>query len=127
MSQDDLIDLVKTMSDDISRMRQDISRLARQTYREDLKTLTHTSVRKEMWRLADGTLSSEEIAKKIGVSVRTVQHFTQIAEKKGLIISLKRGYPRRTDSFDEVPAEWKPYKKSDNHTKDGIVGGDTNE
>ena len=127
MSQDNLIDLVKTMSDDIYRMRKDISRLARQSYREDLKTLTHTSARQEMWRLADGTLSSEEIAKKIKVSVRAVQYFIQDAEKKGLIIFLKRGYPKRTDSFDEVPAEWKQYKKSDIHVKDGTAGGDSNE
>lgn len=34
-------------------------------------------------------------------------------EKKGLVISQRRGYPKRTDSFDEIPVEWKPYKKSE--------------
>ncbi|MFY9300027.1 MAG: hypothetical protein WAO91_02395 [Candidatus Nitrosotenuis sp.] len=113
MSEQDLAELLKTMGEDIRRMRMDIARLARDSYRQDLERIANTPARQEMWRLCDGTLSSEEIAKKIGVTLRAVQYFVQDSEKKGLIIIPRRGYPKRTDSFDEIPVEWKPYKKSE--------------
>jgi len=109
-------------------MRKDIARMARKTYREDLDKVANTSVRQEIWRLCDGTLSSENIAKEIGVTTRSVQYFVQDAEKKGLITALKRGYPKRPDSFDEIPVEWKPYKKSYDQTRvDVETGGNSNE
>ena len=113
MASDALIELVKIMTEDIRRMRMDIARLARDSYRQDLEKIANTPARQEMWRLCDGALNNEEIAKKIGVTLRAVQYFVQDAEKKGLIFSQKRGYPKRTDSFDQIPVEWKPYKKSD--------------
>jgi len=113
MTESDLVEVLKTMSEDIRWMRKDIARLARKSYREDLEKVANTPARQEIWRLCDGTFSSEEIAKKIGITTRSVQYFVQDAEKKGLITALKRGYPKRPDSFDEIPAEWKPFKKSD--------------
>lgn len=111
MSEQVLAELLKTIGEDIRRMRMDISRLARDSYRQDLEKVANTPARQEMWRLCDGTLGNEEIAKKIGVTLRAVQYFIQDAEKKGLVIFPRRGYPKRTDSFDEIPVEWKPYKK----------------
>lgn len=113
MASDALIELVKVMAEDMRRMRMDIARMARDSYRQDLEKVANTPARQETWRLCDGTLSNEEIAKKVGVTLRAVQYFVQDAERKGLIISQRRGYPKRTDSFDEIPVEWKPYKKSE--------------
>jgi hypothetical protein len=113
MVEDALIELMKVMSEDIRRIRMDMARMARDSYLQDLERVANTPARQEMWRLCDGILSNEDIAKKIGVTLRAVQYFVQDAEKKGLIIAQRRGYPKRTDSFDEIPVEWKPYKKSD--------------
>jgi len=114
MTEDILIEHLKTISEDIRRMRKDIARLARSSYYEDLEKVSNTPARQEIWRLCDGLHNSEDIAKKIGITMRSVQYFTQDAEKLGLITYAKRGYPKRTDSFDEIPSEWKPYKKTGN-------------
>ncbi len=127
MADEVLTDLIKTMSEDLHWIRKDIARLARQSYREDLEKIANTPIRQEIWRLSDGTLSSESIAKKIRITTRSVQYFVQDAEKKGLFTSLKRGHPKRTDSFDEIPVEWKPYKKSDAQGNDEVPRGDSNE
>ena len=85
--------------------------MARDSYGQDLEKTANTPARQEIWRLCDGNLSNDEIAKKIGITLRAVQYFIQDAEKKGLITSQRRGYPKRPDNFDEIPVEWKPYKK----------------
>ena len=120
MTENTLIDFLKTISEDIHWMRKDIARLARKSYLDDLEKVASTSARQEIWRQCNGTLSSEEIARKIGITLRSVQYFVQDAERKGLITVPKRGYPRRTDSFDEIPAGWKSYKKSSSQTSDVI-------
>ncbi len=129
MSEQTLIDLLKAISEDMHWIRIDIARLARDSYREDLEKIANTSARQEIWCLCDGNLSNEAIAKRIGVALRTVQYFIQEAEKKGLITMPKRGYPKRADNFDEIPLEWKPYKKPEGQTAEPEVelGGGANE
>lgn len=129
MAEQPLIDLLKAISEDMHWIRIDMARLARDSYRQDLEKIANTSARQEIWRLCDGNLSNEEIAKRIGVTLRAVQYFVQEAEKKGLITMPKRGYPKRLDNFDEIPAEWKPYKKPEGQTAEPEVelGGGTNE
>lgn len=111
MSTEEDIEILRRISNSLDAIREHTRRLARSSYREDLEKAASTSQRQEMWRLCDGTLSTEDIAKKIGVSTRTVQYFVEEAEKKGLIKSYRRGYPKRNEEFDEIPTEWKPYKK----------------
>lgn len=106
-----VVELLGRMSDDLRALRKSVTRLARESYKQDLVRIASTPERQEMWRLCDGTLSNEEIAKRIGVKLRTVQYFVQEAEKAGLIEMAKRGYPKRTDDFNIVPEEWKPYRK----------------
>lgn len=108
-------------------MRKDMSRLARKSYSDDLEKTANTPVRQEIWRLCDGTLSSEEIAKRIGITKRSVQYFVQDGEKKSLLIVQKRGYPRRTDSFDEIPVDWKPFKKLSVQISESIEEANTSE
>ncbi|MEX2193025.1 MAG: winged helix-turn-helix domain-containing protein [Nitrosarchaeum sp.] len=126
MVEDALIELVKIMGEDIRQIRKDMARMARDSYRQDLEKVANTPARQEIWRLCDGNISNEEIAKKIGVTSRTVQYFVLDAEKKGLITTPRRGYPKRTDSFDEIPVEWKTYKKSEEQVT-LEPGGNSNE
>lgn len=128
MLEQDLTELAKIISEDIHWIRKDIARLARGSYMQDLEKIANTRARQEIWRLCDGSLNNDEIAKKIGITLRAVQYFVQEAETKGLITAPKRGYPKRSDSFDEIPVEWKPYKKSEvSVTADVETRGDSNE
>ena len=106
-----ILELLKRISEDLQAIRRHTTRLVRESYRHDLELVASTSERQEMWRLCDGTLSNEEIAKKVGMSLRTVQYFVQEAEKKELVLSVKRGYPKRNEDYNEIPSEWKPYKR----------------
>lgn len=105
-----VLELLKRISEDMHVVRVHTKRLVRDSYKQDLERVASTPERQEIWRLCDETLSTEEIAKKLGVSVRTVQYFVQDAQKFGLVVLVKRGYPKRTDDYDEIPTEWKPYK-----------------
>jgi len=109
--EDQIVELLKRISDDIHAVRIHTTRLARDSYRQDLERVASTPERQEMWRLCDGILSNEEIAKKVGVSLRTVQYFVQDGEKADLVTMVRRGYPKRTEDYDVIPPEWKPYRK----------------
>ena len=106
------VDLLYQISNDLQAIRRHTTRLVRDSYRQDLEKVANTPQRQELWRLCDGTINTDELGKRVGISVRTVQYFIQDAEKVGLISSFKRGYPKRTEDFDEIPSDWKPYKKS---------------
>lgn len=87
MSADEqLSEAIQRLGDDVHFIRLLMTRMARDSFRRDLELVTSTPERQEMWRLSDGTLSTEEIAKRIGVSVRTVQYFLQDVEKYGIKI-----------------------------------------
>jgi len=110
-SENHTVELLARISNDIHAIRKNIIRLVRDSYRQDLERAASTPERQEMWRLFDGTISTEDIAKRVGVSARTVQYFVQDAEKVGLVKIAKRGFPKRTEDFDVIPSEWKSYKK----------------
>lgn len=112
MQTEEEIEILRRISASLDAIREHTRRLARSSYKEDLEKVASTPQRQEMWRLCDGTLRTEDIARKIGASIRTVQYFFEEAEKMGLIKSYRRGYPRRNEDFDEIPSEWKPYRKS---------------
>lgn len=112
MSEEDVIvELLRGIREDLQAIRRHTMRLARETYRKDLEKVASTPERQEMWRLFDGTLRTEEIAKMVGVTPRAVQYFTSEVEKLGLITFPRRGYPKRIEDFDIIPPEWKPYKR----------------
>lgn len=73
-----------------------------------LKGVASSPERQQMWRLADGTLNNDQIAERVGVTLRTVQYFVEDAEKNDLLTKAKRGYPKRV--VDIIPADWKPWK-----------------
>lgn len=108
MVEDEMIELLKKISDDIGEIKKFARFQARDAICTLLNKIAKTSERQQMWRLADGTLSNEQIADQIGVTVRSVQYFVQDAENERLIITEKRGYPKR--AMDIIPLEWKPWK-----------------
>lgn len=111
MQTEEVVEILRRISTNLDAIREHTKRLARSSYKQDLEKVASTPQRQEMWRLCDGTLSTEDIAKKIGVSTRSVQYFVEEGEKMGLIKSYRRGYPKRNEDFDEIPPEWKPYRK----------------
>jgi hypothetical protein len=81
---------------------------ARSAVEAILKNVASSPERQQMWRLADGTLSNDMIADRVGVTLRTVQYFVEDADKNDLLTMAKRGYPKRV--VDIIPADWKPWK-----------------
>jgi hypothetical protein len=110
-SDSQVIELLGHISDDVQSIRVLLARLSRDSFAKDLDAVASTPERQEMWRLADGTRNTEEIGKGSGSAIRSVQYFLQEAEKKGLIIYVKRGYPKRAEYFDEIPSTWKSIRK----------------
>jgi len=110
--EDQTVELLRRISEDIHAIRLLTTRLVRDSYRQDLERIASTPERQEIWRQCNGSLSTEEIAKRVGVSIRTIQYFLQEAEKARLVVFVKRGYPKRTDDYDVIPPEWKPYKRA---------------
>jgi predicted DNA-binding protein (UPF0251 family) len=111
MQTEEAVEILRRISTSLDAIREHTRRLARSSYKDDLEKVASTPQRQEMWRLCDGTLTTEDIARKIGVSTRTVQYFVEAAERTGLVKSHRRGYPKRNEDFDEIPSEWKPYRK----------------
>ena len=108
MSKDETLTILKKISEDIAVIKRYARFQALSAMSNVLKVVAKTPERQEMWRMADGTHSNEEIANRIGVTLRGVQYFTQETEDAGLIIMEKRGYPKRV--IDMTPPEWKPWK-----------------
>lgn len=69
-----------------------------------LNELASTDERKQIWGLLDGLTSTSDIAEKVKVSSRAVQFFISQLEEKELIITERRGYPKRR--MDYIPSKW---------------------
>ena len=77
---------------------------SRETLKKELNDMASTEERKKIWGLLDGLTSTTEISEKAGVSARTVQLFVSQLEEKDLVITEKRGYPKRR--MDYIPSDW---------------------
>lgn len=73
--------------------------------KDKIEKVASTPQRRKMWILSDGENSSSEIAKKVKVSKRSVRYFMNEGKKAGIIIVVKRGYPKR--KIDYIPENWK--------------------
>lgn len=98
-------EVIMEVLDELSKIRQLLEILTEDALRKKLEKVATTKERKKMWRLFDGTLSTEEIAKKVNVTQRAVQIFIRELKEMGLVSIEKRGYPKRR--FDYIPADWK--------------------
>ncbi len=118
----EVVELLRQIRNDLQAVRGHTRRVARGSYLEDLRRIASTPPRQEMWRLCDGTKSTQEIAAQVGVSPRAVQYFVDEADRAGLVASLRRGYPKRSDDFNEIPSEWLAYRKPQSPQTDAGVG-----
>lgn len=95
---------IQALLDELSKIRQLLEILTRKALKEELEKIATTDERKRIWALCNGLRSTEEIAKKVGVTPRTVQRFIKELRKVDLITIEKRGYPKRR--FDYIPSNW---------------------
>ena len=98
-------EIIMEVLDELSKIRQLLEILTEDALRKKLEKVATTKERKKMWSLFDGTLSTEEIAKKVNVTQRAVQIFIKELKEMDLVSIEKRGYPKRR--FDYIPADWK--------------------
>lgn len=77
---------------------------SREVLKRELNEIASSDERKRIWGLLDGLTSTNEIAKKVGVSARAVQIFVSQLGEKELVITEKRGYPKRR--MDYIPSDW---------------------
>lgn len=94
----------RVLLEEVSKIRQLLEMLTRNVLKEELERIATTEERKRIWALCDGLRSTEEIAKEVGVTPRTVQRFVKELREADLITVEKRGYPKRR--FDYIPADW---------------------
>jgi hypothetical protein len=104
----EMVNLLQKISDDIAIMKNFARLQAMEAISAVLSKVASTPERQQMWRLADGNRGNEEIARMIGVALRSVQYFVQEAQDAGVIIMKRRGYPGRI--VDVFPPGWKAWK-----------------
>ena len=98
-------EIIVEVLNELTKIRQLLLILVEDALKKKLEKVATTKERKKMWSLLDGTLSTEEIAKRVNVTVRAVQIFVKELKEMDLVIIEKRGYPKRR--FDYVPLDWK--------------------
>jgi predicted Rossmann fold nucleotide-binding protein DprA/Smf involved in DNA uptake len=108
MAEDEMIELLKKISEDIGAIKKYLRFQARDAIIALLNQIATTPERQQIWRLCEGTRSTDQIASETGVALRSVQYFLQQVEDAGLVVREKRGYPKRIE--DIIPSEWKPWK-----------------
>ena len=95
---------IMVLLEEVSKIRQLLEMVARDSLKAELEKIATTPTRKRMWALLNGMTSTEEIAKKVNSTQRSVQIFVKELRNADLITMEKRGYPKR--KFDYIPAEW---------------------
>jgi Fic family protein len=97
------------------RHLQDIARYAKLiaswVAMRQVEKLVSTNERKAIWYLCSGNLTREQIAKKSGISLRTVTTFIDMLKTYGLVEEEKDkgGHAQRV--IDYCPPEWKDFMK----------------
>jgi hypothetical protein len=108
MSGDEVKKVLEKIREDLAEIKIYQRIAVRSAVETTLNSIASTPDRQQMWRLADGTLSNDQIADMVGVTLRSVQYFVEDAEKNGLVTMVKRGYPKHV--VDLIPVNWKPWK-----------------
>lgn len=90
--------------EELIKIRNLLERIAGSEIHKDLENVATTNQRKRMWSLFNGINSTTEIATNVGVSQRAVQIFVKDLQSKDLVVTERRGYPKR--KFDYVPSSW---------------------
>jgi predicted ArsR family transcriptional regulator len=98
-------DIQEKTYEELARIRSLLEILASDKIREKLESVATTKERQMIWASCDGTTSTEEIARKTGISQRAVQLFVKDLVEKDLLDIGKRGYPKRR--FEIIPSSWR--------------------
>jgi len=86
---------------------------------KELSKIATTDERKEIWVLIDGVKLPTDLAKDVGVSVRSINRFLAMAEKAGLIENPWGKPPKR--KIDYVPAKWVELIKLPEEEEKGVA------
>ena len=78
---------------------------SRDIIKQELNQVASTDERRKIWGLMDGLTSTSEIAETVKITPRTVQIFITQLEEKELVVTEKRGYPKRR--MDYIPSDWR--------------------
>ena len=108
-------DLLEQILSELTEIKQIISEFreikhivllnSRENLKKEIEDIASTDERKVIWGLLDGMTLTTDIAAKVGVSARTVQIFVLQLEEKELVVTEKRGYPKRR--IDYIPSDWR--------------------
>jgi hypothetical protein len=98
------LELLKEINESLKVIRKLTELQLRGPVKDELDKFASSIERRRLWGLCDGTMSTIEMSKKIGISPRAVQYFVQDGLKAGFLRVDRRGYPSRT--IDWTPPEW---------------------
>jgi len=84
----------------------------------EISKVATSDERKKIWVLIDGTKMSKDIAKEVGVAVRSVNRFLAIATKAGLVDNPWGKPPKRV--IDYVPPSWVQLIKFPEEEKEAV-------
>jgi len=97
-------ELLEKILSELMEIKQLLLLNSRETLKQLLNELASTDGRKQIWGLMDGLTSTSDIAEKVKVSPRAVQNFISQLEEKELVVTDRRGYPKRR--MDYIPSDW---------------------
>jgi len=95
-----------SLYDEIVKIRQLLEITFKNDLLKELEKILTTKERRMVWALSDGFTDTKAIAKKAGISIRTVQVTVKELQEADYLVVERRGFPKRR--FDYVPFEWKP-------------------
>lgn len=104
MREESEVDLLREINENLKVIRKLTEIQLRGPIKDELTKFASSTERRKLWILCDGTMTTIEMSKKIGVSPRAVQYFVQDGLKAGFLRVDRRGYPSRT--IDWTPPEW---------------------
>jgi transcription initiation factor IIE alpha subunit len=71
---------------------------------KDLSKIATSDERRKIWVLIDGVRTAKEIAREVGINLRSVNRFLSIAARAGLVDNPRGKPPKRTINY--VPPSW---------------------
>jgi hypothetical protein len=98
------LELLKEISESLKVIRKLTEIQLHGPIKDELAKFASSAERRKLWGLCDGTTTTIEMSKRVGITPRTVQYFVQDGLKAGFLRVDRRGYPSRT--IDWTPPEW---------------------
>src|SRR4029077_13979666 len=96
---------VERLVEEMVSIRRLVEILAKDALRTGLEAVATTDIRKKVYAMIDGSTNTEDIAKRSGLSIRSIQDVVKKLMELDLVTVPKRGFPKRR--FDWVPTDWR--------------------